>query len=335
MNEQSTTAVSGEERIIELFRPLAKHPGAFGLIDDCAAVTPPPGTDLVLKADAIIGTVHFFADDPAGDVARKALRVNLSDLAAKGAKPLGFLLSLALPQDTSAQWLAEFARGLGQDAELYDCPLLGGDTDRTPGPVMISIAVFGSVPTGTMVKRGAARAGDHVVVTGSIGDAALGLRLCLDPSLAGRWRLHAAQAQHLVGRYRLPQPRNPVAEAIRRHAQAGMDVSDGLVGDLAKMCKASGVSATIEAARVPLSDAARAALAGDLALIEPILTGGDDYEILATVDDAQLAPLQVAVQAAGVRLTAIGRITAERGPPRVIGADGGAINFAHGSYSHF
>jgi len=325
---------SGEERIIDLFRPMARHPAALGLIDDCAALTPEPGTDLVLKADAIVGTVHFFADDPADDVARKALRVNLSDLAAKGAKPIGFLLSLALPHDIAPAWLGEFARGLGGDAEAYDCPLLGGDTVSTPGPVMISIAVFGSVPTGTMVRRDAARAGDHVVVTGTIGDASLGLRLRQDATTAARWGLDPAQTQHLIGRYRRPQPRNVLAEAIHGHARASMDVSDGLVGDLGKMCSASGVAATIEAARVPLSDAARVALAADPTLIEPILTGGDDYEILATVAASQLGPLQAAAAAAGVAVTAIGRIGDGPGV-QVFDDDGKVLAFRQGSYSHF
>jgi len=325
---------SGEERIIDLFRPLARHPGAFGLIDDCAAVTPPPGTDLVLKADAIVGTVHFFADDPAGDVARKALRVNLSDLAAKGAKPIGFLLSLALPGNVGMEWIAAFARGLGQDAENYGCPLLGGDTDRTPGPVVVSIALFGSVPTGTMVKRGGAKVGDRVVVSGTIGDAALGVRLCQDASLATRWRLSKVQAKHLTSRYRLPQPRNAAAEAVRQFANAGMDVSDGLAGDLDKMCRASGASATIHAERVPLSDAARAAMAADPSLIEPILTGGDDYEILATVEDAKLEPLRQAAAAAGVTFTEIGRIAGGEGT-RFLDGDGKVLAFKQASYSHF
>jgi thiamine-monophosphate kinase len=187
---------SGEERIIDLFRPLARHPGALGLIDDCAAVSPPPGTDVVLKADAIVGAVHFFPDDPPADIARKALRVNLSDLAAKGAKPLGFLLSLALPHDSAMHWLADFARGLGADAEHYECPLLGGDTVSTPGPVTVAITVLGCVPSGTMVKRGGARAGSRIVVSGTIGDAALGVRLRRDAALAAHWGLTDAQTLH-------------------------------------------------------------------------------------------------------------------------------------------
>ena len=324
----------GEERIIDLFRPLARHPGAFGLIDDCAAVTPPPGTDLVLKADAIVGGVHFFNDDPAGEIARKALRVNLSDLAAKGAAPIGFLLTLALPGDIALAWVAAFAQGLGEDAAYYACPLLGGDTVKTPGPVTVSIAVFGSVPRGTMVKRSGAKAGDRVMVSGTIGDAALGVRLCRDATLANRWGLSAAQVQHLTGRYRLPQPRNAAAEAFRQFANGGMDISDGLAGDLDKLCRASGVAATIHAERVPLSEAARAALLADPSLVEPILTGGDNYEILATVEDAKVAALRAAAQAAGVTLTEIGRIAGGAGV-QVLGGDGKVLIFKQASYSHF
>lgn len=325
---------SGEEKIIDLFRPLAKHPGAFALIDDCATVTPPLGHDLVLKADAVVGGVHFFTTDPPGDVARKALRVNLSDLAAKGAKPIGFLLSLALPKDAGIEWVAAFAKGLSDDAEHYGCPLFGGDTVATPGPVTVAITVFGTVPTATMVERGGAKVGDHVVVSGAIGDAALGVRLCQDPGLARRWNLSEAQAEYLFGRYRLPQPRNAAAEAVRRHAHGGMDISDGLVGDLDKLCQASGVAATVHAAQVPLSEAARAALAADSTLMEPILTGGDDYEILATVEDASLAPFLTAAEAAGVTLTEIGRIVAGQGA-RVLDSDGRPLAFKQGSYSHF
>src|SRR5450631_3618685 len=166
--------LSGEDRLIaRYFKPIATHPGALGLSDDAAFIKPPPGCDLVLKTDAIIGGVHFFADDMARDVASKALRVNLSDLAAKGAAPLGFLLSLALPKEIGDEWLSRFAEGLRGDAVLYGCPLFGGDTDRTPGPITVSIAMFGSVPEGTMVRRAGAKPGDAVFVSGTIGDGAL------------------------------------------------------------------------------------------------------------------------------------------------------------------
>lgn len=325
--------MSAEDRLIaRFFQPIATHPGALGLADDAAFITPPPGCDLVLKTDAIIGGVHFFPDDAAHTVASKALRVNLSDLAAKGAAPLGFLLSLALPKDIDDDWLGGFAQGLRGDAVLFACPLFGGDTDRTPGPVTISIAMFGSVPEGSMVRRAGAKAGDRVFVSGSIGDAALGL--ALRKGEAKDWRLAEAQRQHLVSRYLLPQPRNALAEAVRSHASAAMDVSDGLAGDLAKLCRASNVAADIEVARVPLSDAARAALAAEPAMIEPVLTGGDDYEIVCTVPAAKAAPFRAAAQAANVAVTEIGQIAAGEGA-RFAGADGKALTFARASFSHF
>src|ERR1700686_1113247 len=269
--------LSGEDRLIaHYFQPIATHPGALGLSDDAAFIKPPPGCELVLKTDAIIGGVHFFPDDAAQSVASKALRVNLSDLAAKGAKPLGFLLTLALPKEIGDDWLAGFAEGLRADAVLFGCPLFGGDTDRTPGPVTVSIAMFGSVPEGTMVRRAGAQAGDPVFVSGTIGDAALGLAL----RKGADWKLASAQRPHLVSRYLLPQPRNALSEAVRTHASSAMDVSDGLAGDLAKLCRTSKVAADIEVSRVPLSDAAKAVLAAHPAVLETMLTGGRAYEIV-------------------------------------------------------
>jgi thiamine-monophosphate kinase len=329
-------AQSGEDRLIaRYFKPLATHPGAFGLADDAAAIVPPPGCDLVLKTDGIVGGVHFFPDDPPDTVARKALRVNLSDLAAKGAKPLGFLLTLALPQEIGDAWLAQFTRALGADAELFGCPLFGGDTDRTGGPVTISIAVFGAVPHGKMVRRAGAKPGDRVVVTGTIGDAALGLLLRSDRHAAERWRLPPDQRDHLTDRYLVPQPRTAIAEALRAHASAAMDVSDGLAGDLAKLCRVSGVAAEIEVARVPLSAATRAALAREPVLIETIITGGDDYEVLACVPAAQVDAFCRQASAAGVAVTEIGTVTAGQGQARFLDAHGKPLTLAHPSFSHF
>jgi thiamine-monophosphate kinase len=263
-------------------------------------------------------------------VARKALRVNLSDLAAKGARPLGFLLSLALPKEIGNDWLAEFAEGLRADAALFNCPLFGGDTDRTPGPVTISIAMFGSLPSGTMVRRAGAKPGDRVFVTGSIGDAALGLAL----RKGADWNLSAAQRQHLIARYLLPQPRNALAEVVRTHASAAMDVSDGLAGDLAKLCRVSGVAAAINVAQVPLSEAARAAVAAQPAMLEPALTGGDDYEIVCAVPADKGESFRAAAQAANVPVTEIGTIVAGEGAS-FVGADGKPLVFARASFSHF
>jgi thiamine-monophosphate kinase len=327
---------SGEDRLIALyFKPIAKHPGAFGLIDDAAAVTPPKGCDLVLKTDGIIGGVHFFPDDPPDTVAKKALRVNLSDLAAKGAKPLGFLLTLALPKTVGPDWLKGFARGLGQDADRYGCPLFGGDTDRTPGPITISIAAFGVVPRGKMVRRSGARVGDRVLVTGTIGDAALGLLVRGDAGNATRWGLDRGQERHLVQRYLVPEPRNAAAAAVLSHASGSMDVSDGLAGDLAKLCKASGVTAAIDIARVPLSSAARAALKGNPELIETILAGGDDYEVLVTVPPRRVEPFRKAAAAVGVATAEIGAVAAGTGAPRFLSQDGRPLALHQRSYSHF
>jgi thiamine-monophosphate kinase len=329
-------AESGEDRLIaRYFKPLAKHPGAFGLTDDAAAIAPPPGCDLVLKTDGIVAGVHFFPDDPPDSVGKKALRVNLSDLAAKGARPLGFLLTLALPEAIGDAWLEPFARGLGADAELFACPLFGGDTDRTGGPITISIAVFGAVPPGKMVRRAGAKPGDRVVVTGTIGDAALALRLRCDPSAARRWRLTREQADHLRSRYLVPQPRLAIAAALRSHASAAMDVSDGLAGDLAKLCRVSGVATEIEVARLPLSDAARAALAREPALIETIVTGGDDYEVLACVPAEGVEPLRREASANGVAVTEIGTVTAGQGQARFLGADSEPLALVRPSFSHF
>jgi thiamine-monophosphate kinase len=327
---------STEDRLIAAyFRPLATHPGALKLTDDTALLTPPAGHDLVVTADAVIGGVHFFPEDEADMVAKKALRVNLSDLAAKGAKPIGFLLTLALPKSVPETWVELFARGLGSDAEQYECPLLGGDTVRTTGPIAISVTALGSVPANTMVRRSGARAGDAVMVTGTIGDAALGLELRDAVTAAKRWKLDKKFSYQLMRRYLLPQPRNVLAEAIRLNATAAMDVSDGLVGDLGKLCDVSGVSADIDVTQVPLSEAAASVVASEAAAIEKVLTGGDDYEIVCTVPQERLADFRAAAEAARVPVVEIGRVTAAKAPPRFLGRDGKPMQFKQTSFSHF
>jgi thiamine-monophosphate kinase len=326
--------MSAEERLIaRYFGPLATNPGALGLADDAAILTPRPGCDLVLTTDGVIAGVHFFADDPAECVARKVLRMNLSDLAAKGARPVGFLMSVALPGNVEEKWLASFAQGLGEDAQRYACPLLGGDTDRTPGPISVSITAFGAVPHGKMVRRSTAKPGERLVVTGTIGDAALGVVLRKDPGPGGRLRLTERVREHLLQRYLLPQPRNALAEAVLQHASAAMDVSDGLVGDLAKLCRASGLAAEVDVARVPLSPAARAVLAADPNLLETVLTGGDDYEILLTLPPEKLASFRSAAERAGVPIAEIGQVVEGQGARFV--RDGQTLSYARASYSHF
>jgi thiamine-monophosphate kinase len=322
---------SGEDRLIaRYFKPIATHPGALGLSDDTAFLSPPPGCDLVLTTDAIVGGVHFFPDDPPGQLARKALRVNLSDLAAKGARPLGFLLSLVLPADIADSWLSSFAAGLQADAEIYGCPLFGGDTARTPGALTISIAMFGMVPAGTMVLRAGAKPGDRIMVTGTIGDAAFGVQL----RRGAAWKLPLDAREHLLSRYLLPQPRNALADALRDHASAAMDVSDGLAGDLTKLCAVSRVAATVDVEQVPLSEAARAVLANDTALIEAVLAGGDDYEVLCTVPPDRVDSFRAAAAEAQVALTDIGAIALGEGAV-FLAADRKPLHLVRRSYSHF
>jgi thiamine-monophosphate kinase len=326
---------SGEDRLIErFFRPLARDPAALDLSDDAAVIAPPAGADLVLTTDGVIEGVHFFPDDPADAVAKKALRANLSDLAAKGAEPLGFLLSLALPGKADEKWLALFAKGLGADAEAYGCPLLGGDTDRTPGLLSVSISAFGSLPHGTMVKRSGASAGDRIVVTGTIGDAALGLALRREPARAEHAKLTASERTHLTARYLLPEPRVALAGALRECASAAIDISDGFAGDLMKLAAASSVSVRVEAKRLPLSSAAQKMVTAEPALFEIVLTGGDDYEILAAVSPAALAALQGAARTAGIALSEIGTVGAGEGV-EIIGPGNRPIELSHPSFSHF
>ncbi|MBN9025943.1 MAG: thiamine-phosphate kinase, partial [Rhizobiales bacterium] len=261
--------------IARYLRPLAEDPGAFGLTDDAALMRPEPGFDLVLTKDMVAAGVHFFPDDPPESIARKALRVNLSDLAAKGANPVGYLLGLALPADWTEDWMAGFSAGLGDDQQRYGIPLLGGDTVKSPDGLMLSITALGQVPAGRIVRRSGAEVGDLIVVSGTIGDAALGLRLrlgTLDGAAAGEG------ASHLLDRYLHPQPRLGLAEAVRDHAHASLDISDGLIGDLSHVTRASGVSAVVDAARIPLSQPARALVERDLTAFASVLTGGDDYE---------------------------------------------------------
>jgi len=326
--------VSAEDSLIaRYFRPLATDPGAFGLGDD-AAVLKAHAEDIVVTTDAIVEGVHFLSGDPPDTVARKALRVNLSDLAAKGATPAGFVLTLALP-DADDAWLAPFARGLGEDAKHFGCPLLGGDTVSTPGPLMISITAFGRVPPGKMVHRSGAKPGDRVVVTGTIGDAVLGLDILRGGAAAAALGVDEAARQMLVGRYRLPQPRNALAQVVREHAHAAMDVSDGLAGDLAKLCAASGVSAAIDAPSIPLSAAAASLLKRGKVGIEALAAGGDDYEILCAIAEDRFESFARAAGVAGVAVTPIGTVIAGASAPRFLDGEGREIEFKRLSYSHF
>jgi len=292
------------------------------LRDDAALLTPPPGRDLVLTADAMVGGVHFLPADPPDLIGRKLLRVNLSDLAAKGATPLGYLITVSTPRDTPEAWFAAFTTGLARDQAEFGVTLLGGDTTSTPGPISLSLTIIGHVALGMAVHRFGASDGDGIWVTGTIGDGALGLAVA-----TGRL---TDPTGFLLDRYRLPRPR--VGLAIGGVASGGMDVSDGLVQDLGHICRASGLGAAIDTSLVPLSPPARAA---GPEWLETCLTGGDDYELLLAVPPAREAALLEAAAAHGVAVTRIGGF--HSGPAQVMvrTVAGEALALAKGGWSHF
>jgi thiamine-monophosphate kinase len=327
----------GEFDLIErYFAPLARaFPGACDLLDDVAVISPAAGNELVVKTDIIVGGIDFPPDAPADVVARKALRVNLSDLAAKGAVPRAYLLDLVLPDTVDEAWIAAFAAGLAHDQVEYGVHLIGGDTSATSGPITVAVSALGEAPIGRIIRRGGAQSGDTVFVTGTIGDAALGLAV-LRAELPA---LDAASAAFLLDRYRLPQPRVALGPRLIGVATATIDVSDGLVADLHHLSTVSRLSAIIEARSVPLSRAARAAIAGDPRRIATSLTGGDDYEIIFTAPAAAAVRIAELSRSSGVPITPIGRMAppAEVGQPRVVVLDerGQPLEFASEGWTHF
>lgn len=335
------TRLQGEEAIIQEFlAPLAAgYAGAFGLQDDCAAITPTPGHDLVVKTDPVAGGVHFLPDDPPADIAWKALAVNVSDLAAKAAVPRAYLMALSFPEAPTRGWMQEFAAGLAEGQAAFGLHLIGGDTDRRPGPVTISITVFGEVPSGRMVRRGTARPGDRLYVSGALGTSAIGLALLRDPSLARAWGLGDAAVEAAVRRFRRPRPRLALRAALLEHARASMDLSDGLAKDLARMCRASGCGALVHLDRLPRDDAAKVAVSADPARWLDVIASGDDYEILAAVPPDRAIDFENAARAVSAlpepfAVTCIGDVTAGSGID-VRRADGEPFTLSRTGWDHF
>lgn len=328
----------GEFELIRRYlRPLASDsPGALALTDDAALLTPPPGRDIVITTDAMVAGVHFLPDDPPDLVARKLLRVNLSDLAAMGAAPIGYLVAASWPQDigrgNDEDWFAGFAAGLAADQAEFAVTLVGGDTTRTPGPMTLSLTAVGSVPSGRCLRRSTARAGDLLFVSGSIGDGALGLAV-LRGELSGLSPEHAAD---LADRYRLPRPRLALGQRLLAGglASAALDVSDGLVADLGHIAETSGLAARLEAAAVPLSQAAQAVLAAEPARLRQVLTGGDDYELLFTARPEQAAALAALSEELGLPLTKVGEMAAGQGVS-VREASGAEMALDSAGWTHF
>jgi len=315
------------EFIAQKLRPLAAGtPGALGLEDDAALVDPPAGSQLVVTKDAMVAGVHFLADDPPGEIARKLLRVNLSDLAAMGAAPLGYLLALIRSKETSEDWLAAFCQGLAADQATFGIGLLGGDTVSTPGPLALSLTALGHVPRGEALLRRGARPGDEIWVSGTLGDGALGLEVLKGAREVAKEEVRAA----LIERYRLPTPRLALGQALRGLASAAIDVSDGLLADLGHILETSGVGAEVRAEALPLSAAAR-----DLPDARgAALAGGDDYELLFTAAPERGAAIGALARRLGLPLTRIGAIHAGPGL-RVLDAAGRELPVERTGWQHF
>ncbi|PCI50495.1 MAG: thiamine-phosphate kinase [Alphaproteobacteria bacterium] len=321
---------SGEfDLISRYFAPLTVRGGAaLDLTDDAAVLTPPAGRDMVFTKDILVADIHFFADDPAEAVARKALRVNLSDLAAMGAVPLGYLLALALPKnmENREKWVAGFSAGLKNDQNIFGWSLFGGDTVSTAGPLMVSVTAIGTVAPGEALRRNGATAGDDIYVSGTLGDAALGLK-CLTGDITPK-------NQNLVDRYLLPCPRLELGQKLAGIATAVMDISDGLAGDIGHICGLSGLGAEIEAELIPLSGAAGKVLESFPLYKDLIWTGGDDYELLFTAPAHMADDIKELAKKLDLPLTRIGRMTQEA---FIVIQDKNGSNLLHGEqgFRHF
>ena len=323
---------TGEFDLIErFFRPLSRAaPGAFALGNDGALLTPPAGASLVVTKDLMVAGVHYPEGEEPFTVARRLLRVNLSDLAAMGATARSYALGLALPEDIADVWVEAFAAGLARDQEAFGVALIGGDTVATKGPAVLSLTAFGTVAGDACLTRSDAGDGDDIYVSGTVGDATLGLRAVHGGLADLTTEDHAA----LAARFRLPEPRLALGAALVGIATCAIDVSDGLVADLGHICAESGVAARIGADAVPLSAAARRAVDEGEAAIADLMTGGDDYELLFCAPPSERG----AIEAIGRRLElAVSRIgTIEHGQGvTVMDADGQPLALGRSGYQHF
>lgn len=318
------------ERIARFFAPLA-GPGALELRDDVALIDGPGGTHYALTTDTIIEGVDYLPDDPPGMVAQKLLRVNLSDLAAKGAKPVGYLLTTALPGTHGEAWLDDFAKGLAADQREFGVALLGGDTSGTPGPATLSVTFIGQVARGKAVLRSGARAGDTLYVSGTLGDAALGLAVLKNAIAQG---LGAPERDYLIDRYRLPRPRVALGQSLVGIARAMIDISDGLLADLGHLCAASQLRGVVREPALPRSAAARSAISANPRLNDVLTSGGDDYELLFAAPPSAANAVAKAAENCGIAVTAVGALEAGAGVA-LLDAAGQPITIERLGYAHF
>jgi len=317
------------ERIRRFFAPLA-GPGGLDLLDDAALVDCRAGRRLVVTADAIVEGVHYLPVDPPELVARKLLRVNLSDLAAMGARPLHYLLTTALPAVHGADWVAAFVRGLAEDQRRFQVSLLGGDSVATPGPAALSLTAIGEVTAGKEIRRSGALVDDLVWVSGTIGDAHLGLAV-----LRGAYsQLAPEHRAGLVRRFRIPEPRVEFRPRLAGLAHAMIDVSDGVLADLGHICETSNVAARVEVEALPLSPAAKEIVDQRMDSRVSLAAGGDDYELLFTAPASATKAIEELSSVLGLPVTRIGLIERGKGV-RLVDSEGRAIPVDHAGYRHF
>lgn len=311
------------------FLPLAEqYEGSLKLADDAALIAPPPGQDIVITKDAISEGVHFLGSEDAGLIARKLLRVNLSDLAAMGASPLCYFVAAMLPEDIGEEWVRHFALGLKEDQLRYAIALAGGDTVATKGALSLSLTALGTVEKGAALRRGGAQVGDAVYVSGTIGDGALGLKL-LQGTLDAPEEIRAPLEHH----YLLPEPHIALGRKLQGIASACMDVSDGLLQDLGHICAASKLGATVHRHLIPRSKAAQALLDMDANLWDAVTGGGDDYQLLFTVPGGKEEKIRSIAHELELPLTKIGVMEKGQGVT-LLDESGKSLAGAEG-YRHF
>jgi len=316
------------------FAPLA-GPGGLRLLDDAAQMTPPAGHDLVLTADSFVEGVHFPSGHYGGDTAERLLRTNLSDLAAKGARPISYLLSLAWPKSVDTKWMAGFAVGLRDIQQSFDFHLLGGDTVSTEGPMVISATLMGVLPTGEMVQRNGAAMGDDVWVTGCLGDAKLGCDIVLSKAITPKptpddaWGFESA--------YWRPDIHLSLRKILREKASAAADISDGVLRDAGHICRASGVAMSLNFDALPLSNGAELWAEGQENIVrakQALLGFGDDYQILFTSAPEHRQSWFDTARKNGLKLSLIGNVTSGKGV-RCLDVNGEDMDWPDRGYSHF
>lgn len=317
-------------RIRRYFGPLVQLPGAFNLLDDAAALKVSQGQELIVTNDSVLAGVHYRGDESGARVAQKLVRRNLSDLAAMGADPLTYNLSFAVPRETTDDWIESFAQGLMHDQKEFKWSLIGGDSLAVPQFAILGMTAFGVVPEGKAILRSGAKVGDDIYCSGTIGDGFLGLRI----SRGEFPQLMSSARNFLIDRYELPQPRLKLGQNLRSIATAAVDISDGLVADLAHICRASKVGAIIESQLVPMSLPATEILSQQPGLFREVLSGGDDYELIFTAPLSMRDQITRLSKDIDLPLTRIGKIAAGSAI-RILDPKGQELSLAYKGYSHF